>query len=209
MLESMVMWIVHTVGQLGYTGIVALMFLESSFFPFPSEVVIPPAGYLAAQGQMSLVMVIVCGIVGSLLGALFNYWLAARWGRTLFIKYGRYVFLKESGLEKAERFFERHGHISMFVGRLLPGIRQYISLPAGLGRMNLGVFSIFTAAGAGIWVFILAFIGYWVGNNPDITRQYLHRVGLGLIFFSVVLIGLYVWKRGIRPQGDGDAHSGR
>ncbi len=198
MLESMVMWIVHTVGQLGYAGIVAMMFLESSFFPFPSEVVIPPAGYLAARGEMNLAAVIACGVAGSLAGALFNYWLAARWGRGLFLRYGRYLLLKESGLDQADRFFARHGHISMFVGRLLPGIRQYISLPAGLARMNLTIFSTFTAAGAGIWVVVLALIGYWVGNNPDATRHYLHRAGLALAVFSILLITFYLWRKGRR-----------
>ncbi|MCK5825523.1 MAG: DedA family protein, partial [Desulfuromusa sp.] len=131
MFHQIVIWIVDTVSLWGYPGIIVLMFLESSFFPFPSEVVIPPAGYLASQGEMSLSLVIAAGITGSLLGACFNYWLAVKWGRPLFERYGRYVLLTPAALEKSEKFFARHGHISTFVGRLLPGIRQYISLPAG------------------------------------------------------------------------------
>jgi membrane protein DedA with SNARE-associated domain len=158
MLSSIVTWIVNTVGHLGYPGIVVLMFLESSFFPFPSEVVIPPAGYLAARGEMSLSLVILSGILGSLLGALFNYWISLAMGRPFFQKYGRYLLVGEKTLTRVDRFFERHGHISTLIGRLLPGIRQYISLPAGMARMNLPLFLIFTALGAGLWVTVLALV---------------------------------------------------
>ncbi len=126
------------------------MFLESSFFPFPSEVVIPPAGYLAARGEMDLAMVILMGILGSLLGALFNYWLSLKFGRPFFERYGRYLWISKRSLDRAERFFDEHGHITTFVGRLLPGIRQYISLPAGVARMNLFLFCLFTGLGASI-----------------------------------------------------------
>ncbi|MEJ2700417.1 MAG: DedA family protein, partial [Desulfuromonadales bacterium] len=149
MFHQVISWIVDTVSLWGYPGIVVMMFLESSFFPFPSEVVIVPAGYLASQGEMSLGLVILSGIAGSLLGALFNYWLAVRWGRPFFERYGRYFLVSPAALDRADRYFARHGHISTFVGRLLPGIRQYISLPAGLTRMNLALFAVFTALGAG------------------------------------------------------------
>ncbi|BCO09494.1 membrane protein [Desulfolithobacter dissulfuricans] len=193
MLHDIINWIVQTVGQWGYSGIVILMFLESSFFPFPSEVVMPPAGYLAARGEMSLGLVIFAGIGGSLLGALFNYWLASRWGRPLFEKYGRYVLVSEKNLDKADYFFSRHGHISTFVGRLLPGIRQYISLPAGLARMNLSIFAIFTALGAGIWVLILAMVGYWIGNNQELISRYLHQIMLGVLAICLVVVSVYIF----------------
>jgi membrane protein DedA with SNARE-associated domain len=161
MLHHFVAWLAGTVGLWGYPGIVMLMTLESSFFPFPSEVVIPPAAYLAAIGEMNIGEVIISGTLGSLLGALFNYWLALRFGRPFFEKYGRYLLISPRSLEKADRFFERHGRISTFVGRLLPGIRQYISLPAGLARMNIFAFCAATLLGAGIWVLVLAVMGYW------------------------------------------------
>ncbi|HOM24799.1 MAG TPA: DedA family protein, partial [Thermosynergistes sp.] len=135
-LQTLIEWLVSTIGRLGYPGIAALMFLESSFFPFPSEVVMPPAGYLAAQGRMNLWVAITMGTLGSLLGALFNYWVAVRFGRPFLERYGKYLFISEETLKKAEQFFLNHGHISTFIGRLLPGIRQYISLPAGLARMK-------------------------------------------------------------------------
>ncbi len=193
MFHQVISWIVDTVSLWGYPGIVVLMFLESSFFPFPSEVVIPPAGYLAAQGEMSLALVILAGIGGSVLGALFNYLLAVKWGRPLFERYGRYVLLTPAALAKAEMFFARHGHISTFIGRLLPGIRQYISLPAGLARMNLLLFCVFTALGAGIWVVILALLGYIVGNNQQLIADYLHQILLALATACLLLALLY-WR---------------
>lgn len=194
MLSAVISWIVATIGKLGYPGIAALMFLESSFFPFPSEVVIPPAGYLASQGEMSLPVVIAMGILGSLLGAWFNYWIAVRFGRPFFERFGKYVLVSSETLDKADRFFARHGHISTFVGRLIPGIRQYISLPAGVARMNLAVFSLFTALGAGIWVVVLALVGYWVGNNQVLVMNSLHKITVVTLGLCVVLVAAYVLR---------------
>ena len=193
-MQKIISFIVNTIFSLGYPGIIALMFLESSFFPFPSEVVIPPAGYLASQGKMSLLFVILCGIAGSVLGALFNYYIAFFWGRKFILRFGKYFFLDEKKLNKCEVFFEKHGHISTFIGRLLPGIRQYISFPAGLGRMNLFLFIIFTALGAGIWVVILAYIGYWVGNNKNLIMKYSHIATIGLVIFCVLIGIFYIYK---------------
>jgi len=194
MLSAVISWIVATIGKLGYPGIAALMFLESSFFPFPSEVVVPPAGYLASQGEMSLPVVIAMGILGSLLGAWFNYWIAVRFGRPFFERFGKYVLVCSETLDKADRFFARHGHISTFVGRLIPGIRQYISLPAGVARMNLAVFSLFTALGAGIWVVVLALVGYWVGNNQVLVMNSLHKITVVTLGLCVVLVAAYVLR---------------
>ncbi|PIE53822.1 MAG: DedA family protein [Dethiosulfovibrio peptidovorans] len=186
-------WIVRTVGSMGYLGVMLLMALESSFFPFPSEVIIPPAGYLAAQGEMNLTLVILLGIIGSLLGALFNYWISMTAGRQFFERYGRLFLVSTKTLEKAERFFTRHGHVSTFVGRLLPGIRQYISLPAGIARMPLIPFSIWTSLGAGIWVTILALLGYWIGNHGNEIHQWMHKISIGLVIICMFVIGLYVF----------------
>jgi len=195
MLSAVISWIVATIGKLGYPGIVALMFLESSFFPFPSEVVVPPAGYLASQGEMSLPVVIAMGILGSLLGAWFNYWIAVRFGRPFFERFGKYVLVSPETLDKADRFFAKHGHISTFVGRLIPGIRQYVSLPAGVARMNLAVFSLFTALGAGIWVVVLALVGYWVGNNQALVMDSLHKITVVTLGLCVVLVAAYVLRQ--------------
>jgi membrane protein DedA with SNARE-associated domain len=194
MLQTIVDWLVQTIGQLGYTGIAGLMFLESSFFPFPSEVVIPPAGYLASQQAMNLWLVILAGTAGSLFGALFNYWLALKLGRPFLLKYGKYFFIKEKTLHQADDFFARHGHISTFIARLLPGIRQYISLPAGLARMNLVLFCLFTSLGAGIWVVVLALLGFIFGQNQELISRQLHTILLILLPACALLAGLYIWR---------------
>lgn len=192
MLSGFAQYLADTIGRMGYAGIVGLMFLESSFFPFPSEVVVPPAGYLAWKGEMSLSAVIISGIAGSVLGGVFNYWIAAKWGRPLFEKYGKYFFVSEESLKKAEKFFARHGHISTFTGRLLPVIRQYISLPAGLARMPLPQFFLYTALGSGIWVTILALVGYFFGSSGEMIHREMRKVTICLIAGCAMLIALYV-----------------
>lgn len=190
--HTFITWLVATIGKLGYIGITGLMFLESSCFPFPSEVVMPPAGYLASKGEMDLIAVIFFGILGSILGALFNYWLAVRWGRPFLEKYGKYLFISKESLDKAETFFAKHGHISTFTGRLLPVIRQYISLPAGLARMDMKQFCTYTAIGSGIWVAILALLGYFLGNNETLIHTELKKITIGLIIGCVLLVVIYV-----------------
>ncbi len=194
MLSSVVDFIVQTVGSLGYLGIFLMMFLESSFFPFPSEVVMIPAGYLAYKGEMNIYIAIVAGILGSLAGALFNYYLAIKFGRKFLIKYGKYFFIKEPTIIKMEEFFKSHGHISTFSGRLIPAVRQYISFPAGLARMNLFIFCIYTSLGAGIWVIILTLLGYFLGGNEALIKEYLHTIVIVILVLLAVL-GFVYYKR--------------
>ncbi|MDR1621167.1 MAG: DedA family protein [Synergistaceae bacterium] len=195
-MKELTNWLVATIGKLGYAGIVALMFLESSFFPFPSEVVLPPAGYLAWKGEMSFMAVIAAGLAGSILGALFNYWFALKLGRPFLIEYGRYFFVSKESIEKADSFFERHGHISTLVGRLLPVIRQYISLPAGVARMKVGTFVFYTSVGAGLWVVVLTAVGYLLGEHQELLERYLHLLTFSCIVFAVALVvGYLLWRR--------------
>jgi len=196
MLGTVLHWLVETIGTMGYVGIISLMFIESSFIPFPSEVVIPPAGYLIYQSKMSWFGVIASGTAGSVLGALFNYLIAVKVGRPFLARYGKYVGFSEKHLRKGEDFFRRHGHISTFIGRLVIGIRQYISFPAGLCRMNLLKFCFFTAFGAGIWVYILAYIGYFVGDNEERIMQMSRQWAVYLIIGCVVIVTGYIfWHR--------------
>ncbi len=190
MLHEIVDFIVNTVADFGYIGIFIMMFLESSFFPFPSEVVMIPAGYLASKGEMNLFAAIAAGIGGSLAGAIFNYFLAIKFGRAFISKYGKYVLLKEETLEKMEDFFAKHGHISTFSGRLIPAVRQYISLPAGLARMNLMKFSIYTSLGAGIWVIILAMIGFFIGENQELVGEYV-KIATICVLVLIAIIGIF------------------
>ncbi len=191
MIGDIVNFIVQTVGEWGYIGIFAMMFLESSFFPFPSEVAMIPAGYLAYQGEMNLYLAIAIGIAGSLSGALFNYFLAIKYGRGFLIKYGKYFFISPQTISKVETFFKDHGHISTFSVRLIPAVRQYISFPAGLAKMDLKEFSFYTTLGAGIWVTILALIGYFVGQNETLIHQYTKEITVAVLLVLALGIGFY------------------
>ncbi|EKU11609.1 DedA family protein [Campylobacter showae] len=190
MLGDFINFIVQTVGEWGYAGIFLMMFLESSFFPFPSEVAMIPAGYLAHQGQMSLVLAWCAGTAGSLAGAVFNYYLCYFFGRELVLKYGKYVGITKVKMRKFEAFFKRHGEISTFNCRLIPGIRQYISLPAGLAKMNLFKFSLYTTLGAGIWVAILLAVGWYLGKNYD--KSAFSHIVVALLAVVGLLTTLYI-----------------
>jgi membrane protein DedA with SNARE-associated domain len=186
-------WLVDTIGSMGYPGIMALMFVESTFIPLPSELVVPPAGYLISQDQMSWAGVLVSGTVGSLLGALFNYAIAVYLGRPFILKYGKYFGITEKHFLKGENFFLRHGNISTFIGRLILGVRHYISFPAGLCRMDLGKFCLYTTFGAGLWVVVLAYIGYFVGNNKERIMEVSRQWSLYIIIGCALLILVYIF----------------
>ena len=191
MLGDFINFIVQTVGEWGYAGIFLMMFLESSFFPFPSEVAMIPAGYLAHQGQMSLVLAWCAGTAGSLAGAVFNYYLCYFFGRELVLKYGKYIGITKVKMRKFEAFFKRHGEISTFNCRLIPGIRQYISLPAGLAKMNLFKFSLYTTLGAGIWVAVLLAVGWYLGKNYD--KDTFSHIVVALLAAVGLLTALYIF----------------
>ena len=175
----------------GYLGIIIMMAIESSFIPFPSELVLVPAGYLASQGQMSIAAIMGSALFGSLAGSFINYYLALTLGRKFLLKFGKYFFIKEEALLKMEEYFKKHGHISTFTGRLIPGIRQLISIPAGLAKMNLVQFSLYTTLGAGIWALILTLLGYFIGANQELIHQYLKEITLLVVFLLLILISVY------------------
>jgi membrane protein DedA with SNARE-associated domain len=200
--------------------IFVFMTIESSFIPFPSEVVMIPAGFMAARGELppgpalpALLLAIFLGILGSLVGAWINYVIALKLGRPLLHKYGKWLFLKPEALDRAEALFREYGDVTTFVCRLLPAIRQLISLPAGLARMNAWRFNIFTGLGAGLWVTILALMGYHFGRISremsyaelvhictDMLKHNLVWIALG----CAVIFALYVWvhkriMRGRKP----------
>ncbi len=191
-MQQLIAWLLTTIGALGYPGIFILMAMESSVIPIPSELVMPPAGYLAQQGHMNMLVVILCGTAGSLAGAYANYFTAHYLGRPLLLKYGKYVWITEEKFAKVERFFRDHGEVSTFVGRLLPVVRHLISLPAGLAGMNHLKFSLYTLAGAGLWVTVLTWIGYFIGMNRELIMRYSHHALTGAVVLSAVIIILYV-----------------
>ena len=199
-MHELVAWLVDTIGALGYPGIFALMAMESSVIPVPSELVMPPAGYLAQQGQMNMALVILCGTLGSLVGAYANYFAAHYLGRPLLLKYGKYVWITEEKFAKVEIFFKNHGEVSTFIGRRLPVVRHLISLPAGLAGMNHIKFSLYTLLGAGLWVTVLSYIGYFIGANRELIMQYSHQALIGAVTLSVAIAAVYVWNHRRKKQ---------
>ena len=193
MFESITVWLVETIGALGYPGIFLLMTVESSAIPFPSELVMPPAGYLVFQGKMNPWLVVLAGGLGSLAGAYANYCGALYLGRPLLLQYGRFVGLAEEKLIKTEDFFRRHGEISTFIGRLLPVIRQLISIPAGLARMNHFRFAFYTSLGATIWCAILVWIGYAIGDNQQLIMSLSRQASAWAITGCFLLLAGYLY----------------
>jgi len=205
-LDGFVSWLVRQIGRFGYLGIIVLMGFESSFVPFPSEVVIPPGGYLASPAggsQMILWLVIAAGIAGSIIGALVNYAIAYFFGRKVLIVFGkglgkvpifgRFMGFDEKKVITWENFFKKHGEISTFIGRLIPVIRQYISFPAGLAHMNVFKFTAYTAIGAGIWVTVLAYIGYFVGQNQELIKENSQIASIFLLILVILVLGCYIF----------------
>jgi membrane protein DedA with SNARE-associated domain len=194
-IHTLIQWLLNTIGAMGYPGIVLLMAMESSIIPVPSELVMPPAGYLAYQGKMNMAAAILCGTAGSLVGAYVNYFVSHYLGRPLILKYGRYVLIPPDKFERVERFFLQHGEISTFIGRLLPVIRHLISIPAGVAGMNHLKFTIYTLLGAGLWCTILTLIGYAIGENQQLIMQYSHKALLWVVLFSAALVAVYIWRQ--------------
>ncbi|MCX6052701.1 MAG: DedA family protein [Campylobacterales bacterium] len=193
MIKELSQELVDLIFDWGYWGIFILMSIESSFLPLPSEIVLIPAGYLASQGQMNISLIVITASAGSLAGAFVNYFLALSLGRKILKRYGKYFFVNEDALTKMDDFFKKHGHISTFIGRLLPVIRHLISIPAGLARMNLVVFSIYTTLGSAIWAFILVMLGYFIGENQELINEYLHQIIIILVIAIVILGSIYAY----------------
>lgn len=186
--------------DLGYPGIIILMAIESSFIPFPSEVVIPPAAYLAFKGQFNVFLVTLCGVIGSLIGAVVNYVLAMYLGRPLVYvlvekKWAKFFLLSKKNVEKAESYFLKYGAMSTFLGRLVPAVRQLISLPAGFVRMNFLIFLFFTFLGSTIWVSILAALGYFFGSNQEIFQKYYETIAVFTVLFVILFVGIYLFYK--------------
>lgn len=192
--------VLSIISELGYIGIFVGMVIESSFFPFPSEIILIPAGALVAKGEMTLSLVFWAGLLGSLLGALINYFLALFLGRTsidyLIDKYGKFLFLNKEKLKQSDKYFEKHGEITTFIGRLIPVIRQLISIPAGFSKMKLFRFCLFTCLGAGLWTGILIYLGYLFGNNLGWINANMEAISVILLLFSLIVLICYVlWNK--------------
>ena len=198
-LQGVIDWLVDFVHHLGYFGIFIMTFIESTFVPIPAEVTMIPAGYLVQQGKMSFWVVFVAAVLGTVGGAYLNYWIAKHFGRDLFRRYGKFFMMTDAKMEKLEQFFEKHGAISTFSGRLLPGVRHYISFPAGLAKMKLSTFVIYTALGGGIWMLCLLILGYYIGENKALVTVYMPYIKL-VILSAMAVLGYVYWRKHIRKK---------
>ncbi len=185
----------NLIASTGYFGIVALMFVENVFPPIPSEFIMPLAGFMVSEDKFSLVGIIIAGTIGSVLGALPLYYLGAKLGeeklKQFADRHGRWLTLSRRDVERANRWFDRHGAIAVLMCRLIPGIRSFISIPAGINRMNLFSFLFYTTVGAGIWTTALAYAGYLLGTNFRQVGEYLD-VAAYIVFGSIIV--LYLWR---------------
>ncbi len=200
MLITLVNALLHFAQEIGYWGVVFLMALESSFIPFPSEVVVPPAAYLAAQGKLNIWLVVGASVLGSLIGAVFNYFLAYYLGRPLIYrlaktKAARFLLIKPAQIERAESFFGRYDRGSTFFGRLVPVVRQLISLPAGFVKMPLFSFILYTFLGSTLWTLILSALGYFFGANEEIWKLYYTEISWGILVVAVVIALYFFWRQ--------------
>ena len=192
--------------HLNYWSIALLMAIESSFIPFPSELVVPPAAYKALQPDsgLSIVLIVIAASVGALVGAYINYFLAKFLGRPIIYKFadsrlGHFLLLDTGKVQKAEDYFREHGAVSTFVGRLITVIRQLISIPAGIANMKLFPFTVYTFLGATVWNCVLAGLGYLAHGQKDIIEKYNSELAIALLAFGALFIGYMVWNA-VKPR---------
>lgn len=195
----MLEWIQHTMQALGYPGIAFLMFLENVFPPIPSEVIMPLAGFVSSQGALHFIGVVIAGTIGSVAGALPLYYI----GRVLHEdrlvewadRYGKWLSLSGKDIRRADDWFDKHGTKAVFFGRLVPGLRSLISIPAGMSEMNIWQFLIYTTLGASIWTALLAALGLWLGERYELVEQYIGPISYIVLGTLVVAAAVWLWRR--------------
>lgn len=200
----MVAWITNTMTSMGYVGIALLMFAENLFPPIPSELIMPLAGFTVAQGKMNFVLAVVAGLAGTMLGALPWYYAGKLLGeerlKALADKYGKWITITSRDIDKADNWFDRHGSKAVFLGRLVPGIRTIISLPAGLSEMHLVPFLIYSTIGSALWIFGLTYAGYLLGDNYDLVDEYLGPVSKIVLAIIVIWFAIWIGRRIMRRK---------
>ena len=190
--------IVSVISATGYLGIALLMAIESACLPLPSEVIMPFGGYLVSTGQLTLLGVALAGTLGCNLGSIVAYELGKRGGRPFVARYGRYVLVDVADLDRAERFFKRHGGVAVLVARLLPVVRSFIALPAGMARMPLGRFHLYTFLGSFPWCFALAWVGMKLGHAWDSdprVKEWMHKADAAIVVLGLAAVAWFVWHR--------------
>ncbi|MBH2001060.1 MAG: DedA family protein [Moraxellaceae bacterium] len=192
-------WVLSIMEKLGYLGIAFLMFLDNVFPPIPSEIIMPSAGYTAAKGELSLIGVIIAGSIGSLLAAALLYWIGRKIPQhhlfNLIERYGKYLHISVTDLEKSLTWFEKYGHRIVFFGRMIPAVRSLISIPAGMSNMPFRKFMAYSATGTIIWTTFLAYIGYHFGENPALMSAITQRIGYIILSVTILYTLLYLVKK--------------
>lgn len=193
-------WVLSIMAKFGYFGIVFAMFAENVFPPIPSEIIMPAAGFAASKGELNLVLVILAGTLGAVLGALPLYYLGRIFDKERLVsfteKYGKYVFVKASDVTAANDWFEKHGKLAVFFGRMVPGVRSLISIPAGMNNMPLPPFLVLTALGSSVWATVLTLAGYYLGQNYEVIQSILAPYSKGIgIAVLIIIIGWFIKNR--------------
>lgn len=192
---------VAIISSMGYFGLVILMALESMVVPLPSELVMPFAGFLASQGKFSFIFVVIFSTLGSIIGSLISYYMGKYGGNLFVLKYGKYLFLDEHDLKMTENWFAKRGERTIFISRFIPVVRHLISIPAGIGRMNIGKFSIYTIIGAGLWNAFLAYLGYILGENWESVRKYSEYISITVAILLVFACVFFI-RRHLKNKHD-------
>ena len=187
-------FIVQTIDTLGYAGVFGLMALESCGIPIPSELIMPFSGFLVEAGTMNFTIVVLMGTFGNLIGSLVAFWIARKGGRPLIEKYGKYILISGKDLDMADRWFQKHGNLTVFLGRLLPVVRTYISFPAGIAQMDWKRFSIYTFLGALPWSVLFVYLGTKMGAHWQLIEQKLHEFNLLIAFLVLAAVVIYVYR---------------
>lgn len=198
MLEKIIavvaLWIMGVISTLGYGGIVLLMAIESACIPLPSEIIMPFAGFLVHKGELLLWGVALAGAVGCVVGSIPAYYLGMYGGRPLVERYGKWVLISHHDLRLADRWFEKHGEIIIFIGRLLPAVRTFIAFPAGVARMHMGKFIAYTFVGSLIWCWLLAYAGMKTGEHWESLKVYFHEFHIVLVVVGVIFAVWYIHR---------------
>jgi len=193
-IDFLAQFVIATIGKTGYSGIFFLMFVESCGILMPSEVIMPFSGFLVADGRMNFWAVVFIGVFGNLFGSLLAYYIGYKGGRPLIEKYGKYILITKHDLNLADRWFNKHGELTVLFGRILPVVRTFISFPAGIAKMNLQKFAIYTFLGALPWCILFTYLGVKMGSNWELIRAKLHNFDLAIGLAIVILVGLYIFR---------------
>jgi len=193
-LTALATFCISVISSVGYLGVFLLMIMESMILPVPSELVMPFAGFLISSGEMKFALVILFSTLGSLTGSLLSYYIGKYGGNRFVLRYGKYFLLNEEHLKKTERWFSKKGDLTIFIGRFIPVVRHVISIPAGIGKMNIKKFIIYTLIGAGMWNAFLAYFGFVLGNNWETISQYFDYISWAVLGIIIVIGVYFLWK---------------